>query len=97
MSINWMLRLKNKATLSAIIAAVVLFVFNISNALGIAMPIDSDSVMQTVESVLTVLVMLGIVVDPTTHGVGDSENALLYEEPATTRVSDVRCDEEVCG
>ena len=97
MSINWMLRLKNKATLSAIVAAVVLFVFNISNALGVAMPIDSESVMQTVESVLTVLVMLGIVVDPTTQGIGDSENALLYEEPATTRVSDARCDEEVCG
>lgn len=97
MSINWLLRFQNKTTLSAIIAAVVLFVFNISNALGVVMPIDSESVMQTVESILTVLVMLGIVVDPTTQGIGDSENALLYEEPATTRVSDVRCDEEVCG
>lgn len=97
MSINWLLRFKNKTTLSAIIAAVVLFVFNISNAFGVIMPIDSESIMQTAESVLTVLVMLGIVVDPTTQGIGDSENALMYEEPATTRVSDVRCDEEVCG
>ena len=38
---------------------------------------------QTVCSVFgfAVLVILGIVVDPTTDGLGDSERAMAYEEP----------------
>jgi phi LC3 family holin len=34
-----------------------------------------------VNAVFAVLVILGIVVDPTTDGVGDSERALSYETP----------------
>lgn len=97
MSINWMLRLKNKPVLSALIGAVVLFVFNVAQAFGCSMPVDMESVLQTAEMILVVLVGMGVVIDPTTEGIGDSENALLYEEPATTRVSDNRSDEEVCG
>lgn len=97
MNINWMLRLKNKPVLSALIGAVVLFAFNVAEAVGYTMPVNMESVLQTAEMILIALVAMGVVVDPTTQGVGDSENALLYEEPATTRVSDNRSDEEVCG
>jgi phi LC3 family holin len=36
-----------------------------------------------VDAVFALLVVLGIVVDPTTVGVGDSKRALGYEEPWT--------------
>ena len=97
MSINWMLRLKNKPVLSALIAVVVIAVFDVAEIFGVAMPMDSNSVLEYAELVLIALAAMGIIVDPTTKGIGDSENALLYEEPATTRVSDNRSDEEVCG
>ena len=97
MSINWMLRLKNKPVLSALIAVVVIAVFDVAEIFGVAMPMDSNSVLEYSELVLIALAAMGIIVDPTTKGIGDSENALLYEEPATTRVSDNRSDEEVCG
>ena len=97
MSINWMLRLKNKPVLSALIAACVIFVFDVAEIFGVAMPMDSSSILEYADLILVALVAMGVVVDPTTQGIGDSENALMYEEPATTRVSDVRCDEEVCG
>ena len=97
MSINWMLRLKNKPVLSALIAAFVIFVFDVAEIFGVVMPMDSSSILEYADLVLVALVAMGVVVDPTTQGIGDSENALMYEEPATTRVSDVRCDEEVCG
>lgn len=97
MSINWMLRLKNKPVLSALIAVFVIFVFDVAEIFGISMPMDSNMILEYADLVLIALVAMGVVVDPTTQGVRDSENALLYEEPATTRVSDIRSDEEVCG
>jgi len=38
-------------------------------------------VMQIVDQVLTVLGLLGIIVDPTTAGVNDSDRAMQYVEP----------------
>ncbi len=34
-----------------------------------------------INALFAVLVILGIVVDPTTDGLGDSERAMAYEEP----------------
>lgn len=97
MSINWMLRLKNKPVLSALIAVFVIFVFDVAEIFGISMPMDSNMILEYADLILVALVAMGVIVDPTTQGIRDSENALLYEEPATTRVSDIRSDEEVCG
>ena len=81
MNINWRLRLKNKATLTALISALVVFVFQVVVALGVTLPVGADQVMQAVTAVLTVLAALGIVTDPTTSGVGDSDEALQRNEP----------------
>lgn len=40
--------------------------------------------MDAISAILTVLAALGIVIDPTTQGVGDSTQALLYDQPAST-------------
>lgn len=82
MKINWKLRLQNKATLLAIISAIVVFVFSILNALGIETDMGQEQVMGIVATFLTILTSLGILVDPTTSGVSDSDRALAYEHPA---------------
>lgn len=74
MKINWKLRFKNKATLAAIAATVIL----LAQQLGFKLP---DNVSDVVNTGLTLLVLLGVVSDPTTQGLSDSERAMTYTEP----------------
>lgn len=78
---NLKLRLKNKATLLALILAAVSFVYQVCGIIGIVPPVSEDSITQMVGAVLNVLVGLGVLVDPTTSGVTDSTQALAYDTP----------------
>lgn len=72
--INWKLRFKNKATLIAIASTVILLI----QQLGFKLP---DNIADVVNTFLTLLVLLGVINDPTTEGISDSPNALTYAEP----------------
>lgn len=78
---NWMLRFQNKATLVALVAAVVAFVYQGFAMFGYVPPISSNDIIDWAGLLINVLVILGIVVDPTTNGVKDSDVALEYTEP----------------
>lgn len=73
-NINWKLRFKNKATLLAIASTVILLV----QQLGFKLP---DNIADVVNTFLTLLVLLGVINDPTTEGISDSPKALTYTEP----------------
>ena len=73
-NINWKLRFKNKATLLAIAGTLIL----LAQQLGLKLP---DNIADVVNTFLTLLVLLGVINDPTTEGVSDSQNALTYAEP----------------
>lgn len=81
MNINWKCRLKNKATLAALIGAVVALIYQILGILGVVPKVSQDAVMQAIGIIINVLVALGVVVDPTTAGVSDSAEAMTYTEP----------------
>lgn len=81
MKINWKVRFKNKVWLAALIALVVKFVFEGLAMFDIAPAVTEDWVMDFANGVLTLLTMLGVIVDPTTVGIGDSHRALEYTEP----------------
>ena len=81
MDINWKLRLQNKATLTALLLAGVEFAYQGLGILGITPAVSQDGATNVVAIVVNVLLALGIVVDPTTSGIGDSQDALLYDEP----------------
>lgn len=81
MKINWKVRFKNKAWLAALIALVVTFVYNLLSAFDVVLPVEQDNVMAVVTAVLTMLTGLGVIIDPTTPGAGDSERAMGYVEP----------------
>ena len=72
--INFKLRLKNKTTLVALISAVFLML----QQFGLHIP---SNIQEGVNTFVGILVILGIVTDPTTKGIGDSERALSYEQP----------------
>lgn len=81
MNINWILRLKNKTTLIALLTVVIAAVYNVLSILGITPDVTQDSVLNILGIVVSILAALGIVVDPTTSGVSDSEKAMEYTEP----------------
>lgn len=81
MKINWKVRVKNKTWLASALALLVAFVFDVLALVEIAPAITQDNVMLLINTVLTILGGLGVIVDPTTPGAGDSERAMLYDEP----------------
>jgi len=81
MNINWKLRLQNKATLTTIILAIVAFAYQMLGLFGVVPSISQDTIINLVGLIINLLVGFGIVVDPTTAGVSDSEKALSYTEP----------------
>lgn len=85
---NLKLRLKNKTTLIAIVAATVAFLYQLAGILGIVPPISQEALMQGLGAIINLLAILGILVDPTTAGVKDSARAMTYEEPTRVTVPD---------
>lgn len=83
MGINWIVRIKNKAFWMALIPAIALLVQAVASVFGFTIDLTTlvGKLLAVVDAVFAILVILGIVVDPTTHGVGDSERAKGYSEP----------------
>ena len=81
MKINWKVRFKNPTWLTMFFSLIVGFVFNILKMFDVVPSITENQVMETISQVLTFLGLIGVLVDPTTAGVSDSERALGYSEP----------------
>lgn len=83
MSINWKVRVRNKAFWVALIPALLLLIQQVCGVFGVKLDFGQlqDQLTAIVGTVFTLLAILGIVADPTTAGVGDSEQALSYEKP----------------
>ena len=81
MKINWKVRLRNKPWVASLLALVVTFVYNLLAMLEIVPAVSEEWVMGIISTVLTLLTALGVLIDPTTQGVSDSERAMLYVEP----------------
>jgi len=90
MKINWKVRFKNKLFLTSLASQTILLVQGIlAGLVGLGVmhinlnnvSEDAKIIMSMVDVVLGYLSFLGIIVDPTTNGIKDSEQAMTYEEP----------------
>ena len=81
MKINWTVRLKNKVWLATMIIFLISTVYQWLGYFDIAPVVTQDAVLQLASAVLQILSLLGLIVDPTTAGMGDSARALGYEAP----------------
>ena len=83
MGINWVVRIKNKAFWLALIPALALLVQAVASLFGFTIDLETTvgRLTAVVDALFAVLVILGIVNDPTTSGVKDSERAMTYTEP----------------
>ena len=81
--INWEVRIKNKNFWLALIPAVLLLIQVVANVFGYQMDLGDmgNKLLAVVNAVFAVLTILGIVNDPTTAGISDSNLAMTYEVP----------------
>jgi len=83
MMINWKVRILNKTFWITLVPALALLlqtflaVFNIRLELGDT----TDKLLVFINALFAVLVIVGIVNDPTTSGVSDSTRAMTYDRP----------------
>ena len=81
MKLNWKVRFRNKTWLTMFISLVVGFIFNMLKLFDVVPSFSENLVMNIVGQVLTFLGLIGVIVDPTTAGIEDSNRAMGYEEP----------------
>lgn len=81
--INWTVRIKNKNFWLALIPAVLLLIQTVAAVCGYTLDLGElgNRLIAVVNAVFGVLVILGVVVDPTTKGVSDSNQAMEYKKP----------------
>ena len=79
--INWRVRFKNKIWLGSFLSLIVSFVYSMLSMFDVFPDVTKSSVLELLNQVLTFLGLIGVLVDPTTAGLGDSERAMGYVEP----------------
>ena len=81
MKLNWKVRFKNKVWLGSFLSLIVGFVYSMLALFDVFPEVTQSLVLQLMNQVLTFLGLIGVIVDPTTAGVGDSDRAMSYTEP----------------
>lgn len=92
--INFKVRAKNKAFWVTFIPTVILLIQVILAVFGVTIDLSAfgDRLIDVVNVLFSLLAILGVVADPTTPGVSDSETALTYTSPGVNE--DIDFDEE---
>ncbi len=81
MRINWKVRFKNKVWLGSFLSLVIGFIYSLLALFDVFPAVTQNLVVQLLNQLLTFLGLIGVIVDPTTAGAGDSERAMGYEDP----------------
>lgn len=81
MKINWKVRFKNKLFLTSFVGLIVGFVYSMLALFDVYPDVTQSTLMQVFNNVLTFLGLIGVLADPTTAGLYDSDRAMAYEEP----------------
>ena len=78
MKINWKARFKNKTFVITFLTLVIAFVYQILGLFGVVPPISEQSLVNNITMLVNILAFVGVVIDPTTDGMNDSDRAMLY-------------------
>lgn len=81
MKINWKVRLQHKQFWVSLIALLLVLANQIAGIFYVDITIYNAQITAISETVLSILGLLGIIIDPTTVGTSDSTQALEYEKP----------------
>lgn len=78
MKINFKARMKNKAFVVGVATLVVSFLYKLLAAMDIVPAVSENEILELIGLAVNVLALVGVIVDPTTKGVSDSDRAMLY-------------------
>ena len=81
MKINLKVRFKNPVFWLTVIPAIITFIYTVLGAFGVVPALSQDVVVNIVTAIITALTTIGVLIDPTTKGAGDSERAPGHAEP----------------
>ena len=81
--INWKVRILNKTFWLTLVPALALLLQTFLNVFGVKIELGEtiDKLLIFINALFVVLVIVGVVNDPTTAGLTDSTRALKYQEP----------------
>ena len=81
MKINWKVRFKNKVWLGSFCSLIIGFLYSMLALFDVFPQVTESIVLRLLNQVLTFLGLIGVIVDPTTAGLEDSDRAMGYQEP----------------
>lgn len=88
--INLKARLKNKVFISGVVSILALIASKIAlDFFGVDISVTVTSVLETIEYVLYLLVLMGVLVDPTVEGFGDSNYSKGKDRPSKKEGEDI--------
>ena len=81
--INWKVRILNKTFWLTLVPALALLIQTLLAVFGVKLELGEtiDKLLVFINALFAVLMIVGIVNDPTTSGVSDSTRAMTYERP----------------
>ena len=83
MKINWKVRIKSKTFWLSVIPSVLLLIQAVAAVFGYTLDLGDlgNRLVDVVNTLFVVLTTIGVVTDPTTAGISDSQQALTYTAP----------------
>lgn len=82
MRINWRVRVRHKTFLVALFSLLLLLAQQLAAIFGYELTAQlSEQLTSMFNTILSILILLGVIVDPTTKGMNDSERACTYKSP----------------
>ena len=81
MKINWKVRMQHKTFWVSLISLLIVLANQIAGIFNVDITIYNAQVTAITETVLGILALLGIIIDPTTSGASDSYQAMRYNKP----------------
>ena len=88
MKINWKARFKNKIFVVSLVTLIISVLYKVLALFEIVPNITESDVLEVFSYLVDVLSFVGVVVDPTTDGVSDSDRAMLYYTDYDERMLD---------
>ena len=78
LKLNIKARLKNKTFLISISVLLESLVYRVLSLMDVFPSVSESEILELVSMAVNVLALVGVVVDPTTEGINDSERAMTY-------------------
>lgn len=83
MKINWKVRMKKKSFVISLLGLIFLLAQQVLAIFGVSWDytLVNDQLTQVINTIFLILALIGVVKDPTTAGISDSNTAMTYDEP----------------